>query len=125
MLDQAVGRTPSKETAAGQLHMLRALTAMRLDKESGKKVFDFATRYDVVNDFPAIGAWGIRAWSESQAWGQGKARELISAFRPLCYRRAAASGFLGHGSAAHTGAVASIATQNPDLRPVAALAAAA
>lgn len=123
LIDQAVGRSPTKHTAAGQLHMCRVLTHCRIGKRPAEKVLDFATDYDIVRQYPTLGGWGIRAWSESQGWRPKAARELVKAFKPLVYRRAAASGFLSHGNAARHDDIGEIVKSDRDLQPLAVLAA--
>lgn len=125
LMESAVGRTPSVLTAAGQLHMCRVLTELRVDRRRAVQLLDFAHDDTVLRQYPALGGWAIRAWSSSGGWRPGKCTDLIQAVGHLSYGRAAVAGFSGHASAANGARVAAIARQRPELAPAVRFAQAA
>lgn len=122
LLDLAVRRPPTKETAAGQLHLCRALAGFKLDKTRAAEVLDFATTASVVAGFPALGGWAVRAWAAGQGWKPDKAVELVDGWAPIAYRRAALSGFVDRKAGAAP-QLRKAVQRHPELRPVASLAA--
>lgn len=95
IIERAIGRTPTKDTAAGQLHACRALTEYRLDKPRAARLLDFSMSPEIVLRNPVLGAWALRAWSASQAWNKADAMAVIDAIAHADYRRAAIVGFAG------------------------------
>lgn len=95
MMERAIGRTPEKDTAAGQLHMCRALAEYRLDANRAADLLGFATRPEVLFHNPVLGAWALRAWSASQGWNKSDAMSVVDAIAHTDYRRSAIIGFAG------------------------------
>lgn len=103
LLDRAVGRTPTRDSEAGQLHICRALADYRLDGVRAPRLLDFALRPEIVLGHPMLGAWAVRAWSSSQAWNKADAMNLIDAIAHTDYRRSAIAGFAGRRPATAAG----------------------
>lgn len=125
LLDRAIGRTPQKLTAAGQLHLCRVLESVRLGKEAARKVFDFAWRGDVLKSHAPLGAWAVKAWSRSQAWNPADTFDLIESVGHDGYRRAGVSGFMGHHSASALMKARLLARRYPEIEPALKMAIAA
>lgn len=125
LIECAVGRDPSTLTAAGQLHLCRALTELRIDKVRAKRLLDFAHRDTVLRQFPALGGWAVRAWSASGGWRPGTCMDVVHAVGHLSYGRAAVAGFTGHAPASEGVRLKALARQRPDLAPAVRFALAA
>jgi hypothetical protein len=118
LMNVAVGRAPTIHTAAGQLNACRALAAYKVDKVKAKALHDFA--WDQARDgrFMALGAWAVRAWSESQGWKRSQATDLIHRIDDHGYRRAAAMGFTRMSSGDQAKHLAPIVRRHPEIEPV-------
>lgn len=115
-------RSPDKASAAGQLHLFRALSAAHLDKEAGKRALDLATNYSVMRRFAPLGAWACMAWASSRAWNASEAIDIASSFGDFSYRRAAISSFGAHTpNAATSEKLRAIARRDHELLPVVSL----
>jgi len=125
LVDLAVGRTPNADTAAGQLHLFRALASYRVDKADAKRMLEFAWRRDVLARYPILGAWAVKAWSTSQGWNAREAVDLVDSIAHISYRRAAMAGFAAHGAKSSVNKLESLAHRHPEIRPVVAQALAA
>lgn len=125
LIECAVGRDPSTLTAAGQLHVCRALAELRVDKVRAKRLLDFAHDGTVLRQFPALGGWAVRAWSASGGWRPGTCMDLVHAVGHLSYGRAAVAGFAGHVPASDGVRLNALARQRPELAPAVRFALAA
>lgn len=125
LIECAIGRAPSAVTAAGQLHMCRALTELRVDKGRARRLIDFAHDDAVLRQFPALGGWAVRAWSTSGGWRPGTCMDLVHTVGHLSYGRAAVAGFAGHAPSSDGVRLDALARQRPDLAPAARFALAA
>lgn len=116
MLDRAIGRTPSTNASAGQLHMCRALAEYRLDRDRAKQLFDFATQSGNLRRHSVVGAWAVRAWSASNAWTKSDAMSLVDTVAVADYRRSALFGFIDRVPA-NTVALRDRARSTPEIGP--------
>lgn len=119
LLERAVGRTPTSLTAAGQLHACRALAGYRLDKVSAKALRDFAYERARTGEYLPLGAWAVRAWSESQGWKRSMAMHLIDEVDHQDYKRAAMMGFTRMSPGDRDRHVSVMRTRHPEVGPVA------
>lgn len=115
--DRAIGRAPAPDTAAGQLHMCRALTSCRVDKARGNRLRDFALRTEVQRDYPALGSWAVRAWSSSKSLNARDCKDILNSIGHLSYRRAAVSGFIRRRDAAAAARLDAFARLQPEVAP--------
>lgn len=124
LMDRAVGRTPTPRSAAGQLHACRVLAAYRVDKVEAKALKTFA--YDLADrgEYLPLGAWAVRAYSESRGWKRQGATDLIHDVDHQGYRRAAVMGFTGMPPVDRDRSLESIRRAHPEVGPVTAFVAA-
>lgn len=94
LVELATVDTVRRTTAAGQLHLFRALATVPVGRDHGKKFLDFATDHRRINRYGELAAWAMRAWSQSDHWNPTDALDLVSAYRPASLRRAALAGFI-------------------------------
>lgn len=120
LLDLAVGRTPNEYTAAGQLHLCRALTTFRVGKTDATRLLDFAWRPEVLKRYPILGAWAVKAWSTSQGWNSREAIEVADSIAHVSYRRAAVAGFARNGAGTRSKKLERMAIQDPEIGPAVA-----
>jgi hypothetical protein len=116
LLDRAIGRAPTPDTEAGQLHMCRALVGLRLGSARAARLLDFALRPDIVLGHSVLGAWAVRAWSASQGWNKTTAMNVIDAIAHASYRRAAVVGFSERRPASEN-ALRNRARADPEIAP--------
>jgi hypothetical protein len=117
LLDRAIGREPSSQTAAGQLHICRVLTTVGVQKAAGRRLLDFAHDARVLRHYPALGSWAVRAWSTSRGWQKAPCMDVVHTVGHLNYRRAAVAGFATHSSASRNARLDALARQAPELAP--------
>jgi Reverse transcriptase (RNA-dependent DNA polymerase) len=117
LIERAVGQQPTATTAAGQLHMCRALAEFAPSKKAGARLLDFAYDPTVVRRYAALGGWAIRAWSASRGWKPGACTDVLHDVGHLSYRRAAIAGFAGHSSASDGARLRTLARDKPDMGP--------
>lgn len=120
LMDRAVGRAPSKLTAAGQLHACRALTVFRVDKGRGSRLHDFAWAR-AASDNLTLGAWAVRAWAASGSWRPKAAVHLVHTLDHPDYRRAAIVGFASIPPVDAARHLEPIRRRHPETAPVVAL----
>lgn len=118
LMDRAVGRTPTQQTAAGQMHACRALAAYRVDKVEAKTLSEFASGLAERREYVPLGAWATRAWAESRGWKRQVAMHLIDDVDHQGYRRAAVMGFAGTPAGHRDCHLDTIAGDHAELRPV-------
>jgi hypothetical protein len=92
-LVDAATAAPEAPKVAGQLHLMRSLCALPLEKGHGTRARDFALQPEVALKYPALGAWSTMAWSRSRAWTMNDGIEFVDAVGRADYRRAALAGF--------------------------------
>lgn len=121
LMDRAVGRKPTRQTAAGQLHALRAIAAYKVDKVEAKALKTFAEDQAMGGEYMVLGAWAVRAWSESRGWKAKPAAALIRDVDDAGYRRAATMGFAGMQRDHAEKHLDPIRHDHPEVGPVASL----
>ena len=86
LVEQATAH-PTARSLAGQLHVCRAASQLRLGKEHGKRLEGFATDSSLRHHAP-LQAWAAKAWGSSEAHAPGRAVEYASHFGDFSVRRA-------------------------------------
>lgn len=116
LLEKSIGRSPSKETAAGQLHMCRVLASYGPDKAAGKRLLEFAFEADVLRRYPALGAWAVRGWAASQGWKRSDFADVVNSAGHASYQRAASAGLRGRSGRDHA-RLDGVARTHPAVAP--------
>lgn len=119
LLELATADTVGRMTAAGQLHLLRALSTVQVGSGGGSKLISFATDPHRISRFGELTAWAMLAWSQSEAWSSSDAIDLVTALSPMSLRRAALAGFLRRPPGkVNIAGLQHAAALDPSLRPV-------
>ena len=86
LVEQATA-SPTDRSSAGQLHVCRVASQLRLGNEHGKRLEQFATDSSLRHHAP-LQAWAAKAWGSSKAHAPGPAVDYACHFGDFSVRRA-------------------------------------
>ena len=86
LVEQATAR-PTARSLAGQLHLCRVASQLRLGKAHGKRILELATDSSLRHNAP-LQAWAAKAWGSSRAHSPGLAVDYACHFGDFSIRRA-------------------------------------
>jgi len=86
LVEEATAR-PTARSAAGQLHLCRVASQIRLGKEHGNRLLCLATDSSLRRHAP-LQAWAAKAWGSSEAHSPGRAVEYACHVGDFSVRRA-------------------------------------
>jgi len=86
LVEQATAR-PTARSAAGQLHLCRVASQLRLGKEHGNRLLGLATDSSLRRHAP-LQAWAAKAWGSSKAHSPRRAVDYACHFGDFSVRRA-------------------------------------
>ncbi len=117
LVEQATA-IPTRRSLAGQLQVCRAASRLRLGKEHGRSLEDFATSCEL-RRHPPLQAWAATAWGSSKSHRPGRAIEYAEHFGNFLVRRAFSLTVRPDSSAPakHYCWRRKLASVDPDLKP--------
>lgn len=86
LVEQATSR-PTARSLAGQLHLCRVASQLRLGKAHGNRLLELATDSSLRHNAP-LQAWAAKAWGSSRAHSPGLAVDYACHFGDFSVRRA-------------------------------------